>query len=366
MINPRVYYVNSGLQGCYFVRCLLPMMANGYDGDQTSIHLDFKSDDDKSLAAQRADVVVFHRPEDEKKLELARLLKKIGKKIVFDNDDTFKDNGGYRFNEYMDKKRFEKGMKSMNDIIDAFIKEADMVTCSTEFLAEEYKKLNDNVVVLPNCVDEFYFDEPLKNEDGKVRIGIVGSLAVTADLEKCKPIIEHFKDREDVTIVLYSLPCNESDKITRELYSEEYKWLDTLSDYKNVEWQPFTDFEVYYDILNQLKLDIAIIPRDDNYFNRCKSNLKFLEMSALEIPVIAQGFEDGQSPYERDVEDKEHMIIVKNDEDWIPEIEKLISDSEKRATMGKSAREYVINKYSIEKNADKWLEAYQSLFKKHD
>ena len=364
MINPRVYYINSGLQGCYFVRCLLPMMANGNDGDQTSINIDQKSNEDKSLAAQRADVVVFHRPEDETKLKLARLLKKIGKKIVFDNDDTFKDNGGYRFNEYMDKKRFEKGMVSMNETIDTFIREADMVTCSTEFLAEEYRKLNDNVVVLPNCVDPFYFDEPLKNEDGKVRIGIVGSLAVTADLEKCKPIIEHFKDREDVTIVLYSLPQAESDTITRELYSEEYKWLDTLKEYKNVEWQPFTDFQVYYETLNGLKLDIAIIPRDDNYFNRCKSNLKFLEMSMLEIPTIAQGFEDGQSPYERDIEDREHMIIVKNDEDWIPEIEKLISDSEKRATMGKSAKEYVINKYSIGVNSFRWCDAYSTLFKR--
>lgn len=363
MINPRVYYVNSGLQGCYFVRCLLPLMANGWDGDQTSISLDSKLPEDKAISAQKADVVVFHRPEDEGKLKLARLLKKLGKKIVFDNDDTFKDNGGYRFNEYMDEKRFEKGMKSVNETIDLFIKEADLVTCSTDFLLEEYKKLNDNVIVLPNCVDPFYFDEPLKNEDGKVRIGIVGSLAVTADLEKCKPIIEHFKDREDVTIVLYSLPNNGVDKITRELYSEEYKWLDTLSTYKNIEWQPFTDFEVYYDILNQLRLDIAIIPRDDNYFNRCKSNLKFLEMSMLEIPVIAQGFEDGQSPYERDEEDAKHMIIVKDDKNWIPEIESLIKDSERRVTMGKSAREYVISKYDIEKNANKWVEAYKSLYK---
>lgn len=364
MINPRVYYINSGLQGCYFVRCLLPLMANGWDGDQTTIHIeDAKQNDEKSKAAQMADIVVFHRPDTEEKLKLARLLKKIGKKIVFDNDDTFKDNGGYRFNEYMDEKRFKLGMKSMNETVDTFIKEADMITCSTEFLAEEYKKLNDNVVVLPNCVDPFYFDEPLKNEDGKVRIGIVGSLAVTADLEKCKPIIEYFKNRDDVTLVLYSLPANNQDKITRELYSEEYKWIDKLREYTNIEWQPFTNFDIYYETLNDLRLDIGIIPRDDNYFNRCKSNLKFLEMSVLEIPVIAQGFEDGQSPYERDKEDAEHMIVIKNEEDWIPEIEKLISDSDKRDTMGKLAKEYVINKYSIDKNADRWLEAYKTLYK---
>ena len=57
------------------------------------------------------------------------------------------------------------------------------------------------------------------------------------------------------------------------------------------------------------------------------------------------------------------MVIVKDDKNWIPEIESLVSDYERRVTMGKSAKEYVISKYSIEKNADKWVEAYKSLYK---
>lgn len=360
----RVYYISSGLQGCYAVRCLFPLMANGWDGDQTSISIDQKTPENKSIASQQADVVVFHRPETKDKLEIARMLKGIGKKIVFDNDDTFKDNGGYRFNEYMDKKRFEQGMETLDTHIDTFVKEADLVTCSTEFLAEEYRKIHNNVVVLPNCIDPFYFDEPLRNENGKTRIGIVGSMGVTADLDVCKPIIKHFRDREDIEIVLYSLPVHREDNITRELYSEEYKFLDTLKEYTNVIWQPFTDFQNYYDILNQLRLDIAIIPRADNYFNRCKSNLKFLEMSMLEIPCISQGFPDGQSPYERDPEDAKHQIIVKDN--WIEAIEGLAQDKEKQREMGRKAREYVEQKYNIEKNAHKWEEAYQTLFKNND
>ena len=62
----------------------------------------------------------------------------------------------------MDEERLKNGLKTINETIDLFIKEADLVTCSTEFLANEYRKLNPNVVVLPNCVDPFMFDEPLK------------------------------------------------------------------------------------------------------------------------------------------------------------------------------------------------------------
>lgn len=358
----RVYFISSGLQGCYNVRCLQPLVANGWDGDQTTMSLDVRTPENKMAAAKAADVVVFHRPDDPRKLNLARALKEAGRKVVFDNDDTFKDDGGFRFNEYMDKARFESGMARVNTTLDAFVREADLVTASTKFLAEEYRQLNPNVVVLPNCVDPFYYDEPLRNENESVtRIGVTGSVGVTADLEVLKPIVDHYKDRPDVKIVFFSLPKNREDKIMRELYSEEYKWIDSIID--KVEWQPFVDQECYYDILNQLRLDMMIIPRADNYFNRCKSNLKFLEASMFEIPVIAQGFPDGQSPYEQDPQDAAHMAIVKDNKDWIPMIDMLAADRKLQRFMGKRAHDYVLEKYDIEKNAGRWVAAYESLFK---
>ncbi len=76
----RVYFVSSGNAGCYLVRCLLPLVANGWDGDTTSLSPFLKTPENKALAAQASEVVVFHRPDDPKKLELAKLLKKQGKK----------------------------------------------------------------------------------------------------------------------------------------------------------------------------------------------------------------------------------------------------------------------------------------------
>lgn len=361
----RVYYVGSGLQGCYTVRCLLPLVENGWDGDQVSINLDAKTPEDKSKAAQNADVVVFHRPEQTQKLELARMIKKMGKKIVFDNDDTYKDDGGVKFNEFMDKERVEKGLDKLNKSIDTFIKEADLVTCSTEFLAEEYRKINPNVVVLPNCIDPFYFDEPIRNNNGKIRLGLVGSIGVTSDLWVAEPILRKYLNDDRVEIVLFSMPPKGHDKITREIYSEEYKLLDEIIQANNVIWQPFVEMQEYYDTLNNLAIDIMLIPRADNYFNRCKSNIKFLESSMFEIPVIAQSFNDGKSPYEVNPEDAKHMLLAKNKEDWIKNIEYLISDKQKRLDMGKKAKEYVINNYSIEKKGHLWKESYLKLYDKN-
>src|SRR5690349_11686795 len=106
----RVYYVTSGNFGCYVVRALLPLIANGWDGDHTSLKAFQKTPEDKTKAAKASDIVVFHRPDDPKKLELARILKKEGKKIVMDNDDTHKDIGGIILNEYFNKERVKKGL----------------------------------------------------------------------------------------------------------------------------------------------------------------------------------------------------------------------------------------------------------------
>lgn len=353
----NVYFVNSGLQGCYLVRCLLPLQANGWDGDQTSIRLSNREPTNKARAANHADVVVFHRPDTENKLKLARLLKKAGKKIVFDNDDTFKDDGGFKFNEFMNEERLRRGLKRINETIDDFIRESDLVTCSTEFLKAEYEALNPNVVVLPNCVDPFMFDEPLKNDTDKIRIGFTGSVGITSDMDVLTPIVKHYEKDPRVRLVLFSMPPQKDDKVTRELYNDEYTFWESV----DVEWQPFVPMEHYFTTLNELKLDMLIIPRADNYFNRCKSNIKFLEAAMLEIPVIAQSFPDGKSPYEVNPEDTKHLVLATDTEDWINKIEMLIKDPEYREKLGVEARQYVEENYNIESHAHKWEEAYASI-----
>lgn len=354
----KVFYVGSELNGCYNVRCLFPLQANGWDGDRTTFGLNRMSPEDKAKACASADVIVFHRPERKQKLESARLLKAEGKKIVFDNDDTYKDYGGFKFNEYMNEEMLKRGLSRINENVDTFIKEADLVTCSTEFLKREYEKLNPNVVVLPNTVDPFYYpDEILHNEDDVVRIGVTGSVGVTSDMEVLKPIIEHYDQDKRVRLVLFSLPPEAENEIYKQLYEDEYKFWKSA----NIEWHNYVSTEEYYEKLNDLRLDMVIIPRYDNYFNRCKSNLKFLENSMLEIPTIGQSFSTKDSPYEQNPEDSEYLLLAETHDQWIEQIEKLINDKALRRDLGRKAREYVENNYSIDKHAHLWKEAYEKI-----
>jgi glycosyltransferase involved in cell wall biosynthesis len=55
------------------------------------------------------------------------------------------------------------------------------------------------------------------------------------------------------------------------------------------------------------------------------------------------------------------MLLADKHEEWIEQIDKLISDKELRREMGRKAREYVEENYNINKQAHKWVDAYKKL-----
>lgn len=339
-----------------------PMIWNGWNGAWKSLRTSKVSNAQMFQEAIKADIIVFHRPIDKKQLEAAKLLKLYGKKVVMDNDDTYQSGSGVptqmfgKLNE-----RLKKAISSVDGILKEFASISDLVTVSTETLAKEYAEVNNNVIVLPNCIDPMDWNKPKRNDTDKVRIGLVGSVASNQDYQQIKKLLEVLKDRNDVQIVLFALP--EKRKGTEwavDAYKPEFEF---WGQYKP-EWHHFCQVADYMDTLNNLKLDIMLIPRHDNYFNRAKSNIKFLEASMCEIPVIAQGFDTGDSPYQVNPKDTENLILCYNEDDWIKETLELIENKEKRISLGKQAREYVINNYNIKHNAYKWRDAYKTIYGK--
>lgn len=325
-------------EGCYYVRCALPLQVNGWDGDKITMASSLKTPEEATNGMMNADVIVFQRPFETQKMVVMKELKKLGKKFVFDNDDTYKVNDVMKLGKYLDL---------ISGILDEFARHSDLVTTTNEFLAKEYRKLNDNVVVLPNCINPDDFPEPLKKKNKRVRVGIVGSVAHCEDYLHIKPLLTELSERDDTQLVLFSLS---EDK----MFQEEVKYFNTL----NVEWQPFVKMSDYLETLNNLALDIILIPRSDTYFNRCKSNIKFLEASMLNIPVIAQTFGDGDSPYDKD---GEYMVLANKLPEWRKKVIEMIEDKESRKMFANRARKYVLQEYDINKKGHLWEEAYKKI-----
>ncbi len=339
--------------GCYYVRCMLPLQANLWDGSQK--FLDAPRDDQETMfrKAMASDIVVFQRPDQPDKTEAIKLLKQAGKKIVFDNDDTYKPDSGFpRLEVYANKQMIEKVNKELMKNVE----QADLVTTTTNFLAKEYSDFNKNVVVLPNCVDPVDWPAPKRNKTKKIRIGMTGSVGYD-DFKVIQDYLVELSKRDDVQIVMFglSLPeCNNS--AVRELYKDAIELIES----NGIEWHRHKPMSQYSEYLNDLRLDIMLIPRRETYFNKCKSNIKYLEASMLEIPVVASTFTDKDSPYDKDIVNGNNGFLATVDE-FPKYTEMLIKDKKLREDIGKNAKEYVLNNYDINNNGYLWKEAFKKL-----
>jgi glycosyltransferase involved in cell wall biosynthesis len=338
----KVYYVAPHADGCYYYRCYLPMYYNNWGGTYLSMTSEITERGKMTSDMMASDIIVFHRPSLDVDYNLALLLKSQGKKIVFENDDTYKVIG--------DEMNFADIFRKQNANLEKFMALSDLCTTTTEFLKKEYEKIN-KTVVLPNYIDPNDWAKPQRNDSDILRVGFVGSVSHNKDYENIKPLLKRLAKRRDVKIVVMGMrnvPAELRDKL-----ADEIAWWDSI----NAEWVESVPNWKYPRALNSLKLDVMLIPRLDSYFNKAKSNCKYLEASMCEIPVIAQSFDDGLSPYDG----LEHIKLANGIDEWEKSFSEL-EDKNTRLTMGRKARQFVVENYNIADHYKEWEEAYKTIY----
>lgn len=344
---------------CWYVRCFLPMVHNGWSGNYLGLEQTLKPVEVVAEEMRNSEVIVFHRANTNWHHRVGMIARQMGKYIVFDNDDTFKMENTHPFFG-LDEDGFAENREQVNNVINNFVLNADMVTCSTESLRQEYSEINKNTIVLPNYIDPDDWDEPLENDTGKVRIGFVGSVGYAHDYEHVKNVIRELGKDKRVQLVLFGLwsgTKRATNPKVEQVFKNEYAFWDTIEK-EHAPWVPIAE---YQETLNDLKLDMMLIPRRENDFNRAKSNIKFLEASMLKIPVIAQSFSDGTSPYDYDINGDNGVLVKDN---WLEAVYDLIDNPDKRKKLGENAYNYTIKNYNIADHAHKWDEAYTKLCEK--
>ncbi len=236
------------------------------------------------------------------------------------------------------------------------IAKMDMVTGASEGLLEYYDRLierdypNSEVAMefIPNLVSQFGYQEaePLnKNETDKVRIGIIGTGATAYDTLT-------------IVDVLKELTKKHKDKVELILFGWNGKLPHKKEPLKDI---PFTyvksvSFLDYFDQLNKLQLDIALLPSKKIPYNtHGKSFIKVLEFAVYAIPVVASNL----PPYDEVIENKETGFLVSTPKQWITVIDRLIEDKKLRDRIGKSALKEVWRNFSFTNQS---IQIYQEIF----
>lgn len=278
------------------------------------------------------------------------------KKVIIDIDDNYLDV--LQTNPLFDNLSAGKKDKSF---IGAMLSMADVVTCSTEPLAqrldEHFKTvygLDKKIVVLPNFNDEKDWSFPLapKHKD-KIVIGYAGSNSHHDDLVMFLPHLAKIMDKYK-NVHFESMGMISKDKINLfDGFSE-----DAVT---RCDLLPSCLFREYPERMANNQWDIAVAPLVDSAFTRCKSHIKWMENAILKIPIIASK----TYPYYVDlwgrqtIKDGETGLLVKPSE-WYDAMESLILSKEKRETIGENAQRAVKNNWqysnsNMEKVIDEML-----------
>lgn len=216
---------------------------------------------------------------------------------------------------------------------------ADLVTVSTPALT---KYAAGAVRVVPNYVPRRIFNvhRRLAPSGASVRIGWPGLVSThPTDLLAVGDAISKIVSTEPARMVVVGT----GDDVARQLGIKYVTATGTVP------------LRQYYQTLADT-IDVGIAPLELNEFNRAKSYLKLLEMSALGIPCVASPTEENLRLHADGV-----GIIASSPAEWRWELTRLVRSSRLRRELGRKAREVVLAKYTYEAHADLWYDAWTSV-----
>ena len=211
------------------------------------------------------------------------------------------------------------------------LKSCDRLVVSTMYLAETYRHLIKDIVVLPNRLEQekWLTLRSQRRTSAKPRIGWAGGTTHQGDLLLLEEIIK--KTRDEADWVFFGMCPAEIRPLVKE-------------------YHPSVEFGSYPAYLASLNLDIAVAPLATTPFNRGKSNLRLLEYGVLGIPVVCTDID----PYQ----DSPACRVPNTSEAWVSALRERIHDADARESEGKQLRQWVLDNFLLENHIDEWLRAH--------
>lgn len=230
---------------------------------------------------------------------------------------------------------------SIQDAMETLCSVSDMVTVTTEPLAEVIRKRTgqQNIRIIPNFIEAKMLatERPRRPH---VTIGWVGGSSHGKDLAMIAHPVRSVMDA-DKSLRLHIIGC------------------DFRPTFGILNFARFTPWENDHDALYaHYDFDIGLAPIESSTFNASKSSLKCLEYAALGIPVVASDF----LPYQGFVIDGVTGFLCRTAKQWRNRIRELAHDADLRESMSAKARELAAQ-HTIEGNWHLWASAYEEVLR---
>lgn len=250
---------------CSYYRNLPYFMLRHIDKD---IQVDFATTIEWDFLCN-TDIVIFERPESDEIVRAMEKIKVLHIPIIADwDDDVFNipdDNPSYE--HYMSK-------NIQNSIIQC-ITLADVVTTTTENLAQKLVQFNASTCIVPNAFNNYSYSLNKKSSTNKF-INWRGSITHRRDiLSVSNAMIQIAKEFPDWT---FSFIGTGTEFIT-----------DLLPNIRQIKEMPIS---TYWEFISNISCAIQIVPLQFNEFNLAKSNISFQEGTYIGASCLAPNMQE--------------------------------------------------------------------------
>jgi glycosyltransferase involved in cell wall biosynthesis len=222
--------------------------------------------------------------------------------------------------------------------------EVDALTVASPRLWAYFKGFNSNTYLLPNYIDEHYWTleppRPIAKET-PVCIGYLGTSSHQPEIDRLSTVFLELNERYHDFIQFKF--CGVQVPVS----------LSGLPNSSAVELVP-SDYATSVTRFTRQAIDIGIAPLEDNFFNRCKSSIKFLEYSAAGIPGVYSAVD----PYTEIVVNGENGFLTTTSSEMKDRIVELIENPALRWEMGLKAQETVRRAWLLSQHAHEWHQVY--------
>lgn len=380
--RPNVLFVTADQWGCGHYRIIWPAQKIAQMG-LANVNIivagekEFRFDDYSDPKLKWADVCIFQRVLDDRVMAtILHQRDKFNYSLFYEIDDDIDaiDRSNPSYDAFMGR-----GKERVTKTYHKALKDVDCVVTSTKPLADVCVKYagQDNVVIMKNAVDfNRLFLDNVFNED-IVRLLWWGGNAHLDDLNLALPALHQMMAKYDSLHLFFwgfspdlnttyakiqhggahmrKIGVDGSIEMT-DVALESFNKL--LAKYRGrIKFYPFQRSEIFHAIMPTFNADIGMAPIVDNQFNRAKSNLKFIEQSAMYIPMVASNV----YPYANTITHGEDGFLAKKHVDWVKYLDMLISDSSLRKEMGQKAHKLVKTKYNMEDVALSYMELFKKV-----
>lgn len=252
---------------------------------------------------------------------MERTIRRLARKLVYDVEDNVVLGQalpkGYNPNALI--ARLKGSGKAM-----FLIRHADHVIASSPYLRDmclqQYGARASTYI--SSSVDTARFAPRGQAPQGKITVGWTGTYSSRIYLDGLRSVFQRLAERADFRLRVignfdYELPGVDLEVIR---WSKEREVQD----------------------LQGIDIGVYPLPQDDWVLG--KSGLKAIQYMAFGLPTVAS--DAGMTPLI--IRHGENGLLVREDEEWIASLERLIADPELRLRLGRAAREDAVAKYSTD------------------